>query len=58
MGNFRKKDYIIAFIVLFLILVINIYPVNVLDAIIKSLISSVIGALIIGTLTNFLFESK
>lgn len=56
--NFRKRDYIIAFVVLFLILVINIYPVDILSAIFKSFISSIIGALIIGTITNFLFRNR
>ncbi|GGJ70457.1 hypothetical protein GGR02_002124 [Anoxybacillus voinovskiensis] len=59
MGRFRKKDYIISFFFLLLSFVISITPVNgIIVPIIKSFFAALIGALLLGTITNLIFPKK
>jgi hypothetical protein len=55
----RKKDYIISFIVLLLLFSVNLLSgSNIAIGLVKSFFAALIGALIIGTLTNLIFRNK
>lgn len=55
----RKKDYIISFIILALIFIANITAGSGLALfIVKAIIAAIVGALIVGTITNFIFKKK
>lgn len=56
----RKKDYIISFVVIFVLLLLNVIsgPKNWTEIILKSLGISIVGSLLVGSITNVLFGKK
>jgi hypothetical protein len=59
MLKFRKKDYVISFFIVLVLMGSQIFPSeNNIPVLIKILLSSVIASLVIGTMTNFLFKKR
>ena len=56
--RFRKKDYIIFYAIIVVVYLINLMSPVKLNSIIGVFIGSVFPALILGTITNFLFKKK
>jgi len=55
----RKKDYIISFVIFALVFMANITAGSGLALfIVKAIIAAIVGALIVGTITNFIFKKK
>jgi len=56
--KFRKKDYIIFYVITIVIFAINLMNPIKVGSIFGIIIGAVFPALILGTITNFLFKKK
>ncbi|WP_290459682.1 hypothetical protein [Romboutsia ilealis] len=56
-SRFRKLDYILFYIIISIIYIIQLYELS-LTAVVGILIVSIIPTLILGTVTNFIFNKK
>ncbi|WP_286315934.1 hypothetical protein [Romboutsia ilealis] len=56
-SRFRKLDYILFYIIISIIYIIQLYELS-LTALVGILIVSIIPTLILGTVTNFIFNKK
>ena len=57
--NFRKRDYLISFLFLFFLFVSSTMPVGgMMMPFLKSIIASLLGSAVIGTLTNLLIKKR
>ncbi|WP_312258168.1 hypothetical protein [Romboutsia ilealis] len=56
-SRFRKLDYILFYIIISIIYIIQLYELS-LTALVGILIVSIIPTLILGTVTNFIFKKK
>ncbi|MEY8742042.1 hypothetical protein AB9M62_21440 [Bacillales bacterium AN1005] len=57
--KFRKRDYLISFLILFFLFVSSIMPDGgMLMPVLKSILASLLGSAVIGTLTNLLIKKR
>ena len=56
-SNFRKLDYILFYLVIAVLLIVQLYEFSLIS-IIGILLGATIPALILGTITNFIFKKK
>jgi len=54
--RFRKKDYLIFYVIIVTIFVMGLSNVNV-GSVLAIVIGAILPSLILGTITNFLFKS-
>ena len=55
--KFRKLDYILVYLIIAVLFIIQLYEFSLIS-IIGILIGATIPALILGTITNFIFKKK
>ncbi len=61
MKDFRKVDYIAIFIIIFVGFLVNIVDIrnqSILPIILKSVFTSFLVSLVLGSITNWLFRKK
>ena len=56
-SNFRKLDYILFYLVISVLFIVQLYEFSLIS-IIGILLGATIPALILGTITNFIFKKK
>lgn len=56
-SKFRKLDYILVYLIIAVLFIIQLYEFSLIS-IIGILIGATIPALILGTITNFIFKKK
>lgn len=56
-SKFRKLDYILVYLIIAVLFIIQLYEFSLIP-IIGILIGATIPALILGTITNFIFKKK
>ena len=56
-SNFRKLDYILFYLVIAVLLIVQLYEFSLIS-VIGILLGATIPALILGTITNFKFKKK
>ena len=56
-SNFRKLDYILFYLVIAVLLIVQLYEFSLIS-VIGILLGATIPALILGTITNFIFKKK
>ncbi|WP_296649148.1 hypothetical protein [Romboutsia sp. 13368] len=56
-SNFRKLDYILFYLVIAVLFIVQLYEFSLIS-VIGILLGATIPALILGTITNFIFKKK
>ena len=56
-SKFRKSDYILVYLIIAVLFIIQLYEFSLIS-IIGILMGATIPALILGTITNFIFKNK
>ena len=56
-SNFRKLDYILFYLVIAVLLIVQLYEFSLIS-VIGILLGAIIPSLILGTITNFIFKKK
>ena len=56
-SNFRKLDYILFYLVIAVLLIVQLYEFSLIS-VICILLGAIIPSLILGTITNFIFKKK
>ena len=56
-SKFRKSDYILVYLIIVVLFIVQLYEFSLIS-IIRILIGAIIPALILGTITNFIFKKK
>ncbi len=56
-SNFRKLDYILFYLVIAVLFIVQLYELSLIS-VIGILLGATIPTLILGTITNFIFKKK
>ena len=56
-SNFRKLDYILFYLVIAVLFIVQLYELSLIS-VIGILLGATIPTLILGTITNFIFKQK